>query len=144
MNTLMKSPRFPAFTSLLEDFWGSDFGLRNPFGNSDQLPAVNIKETDQNFEIEVAAPGFHKEDFKVDIDSQRRLTITAESKRETEDEKASFARREFSYSSFTRTFTLPESVKQEDVKAQYQDGVLRLTLTKSAEAQPQRKMISVE
>ncbi len=144
MNTLMRPSRFPTFSSMLEDFWSNDFGFRAPFNNGDQLPAVNIKETDKTFEIEVAAPGFQKQDFKVDLDSKGLLTISAESKKESEEEKANYARREFSYASFSRTFTLPETVKQEDIKARYQDGVLHLSLVKSSEAQPQKKMIAIE
>jgi HSP20 family protein len=145
MNTLMKSTRVPLFRSMMEDFWNTEnlFG-RNVFdGDRGDLPAVNIKETDKTFDIEVAAPGFQKQDFKVDIEKGL-LTISAENKSETEESQESYTRREFSYSSFSRSFTLPESVKQEDIKAKYDNGLLRLTLQKSEQAQVQKKMISIE
>jgi HSP20 family protein len=129
---------------MMEDFWNTEsvFG-KSLFSDGGDLPAVNIKENDTNFEIEVAAPGYQKQDFKVDIVNGM-LTISAENKDEREEEKENYTRREFSYSSFTRSFTLPETVKEEDVKAKYENGLLHLVLQKSEKAQVQKKMISIE
>jgi HSP20 family protein len=141
----MKSTRVPLFRSMMEDFWNTEnlFG-RNPVdANGGDLPAVNIKENEKTFEIEVAAPGFQKQDFKVDIEKGL-LTISAENKSETEESEENYTRKEFSFSSFTRSFTLPETVKQEDVKAKYDNGLLRLTLQKSEQAQIQKKMIPID
>jgi len=144
MNTLMKSSRIPTFNSLLEDFWSTDNGFKKAFTNGETLPAVNIKENEKNFEIEVAAPGFQKQDLRVDIDNSGLLTISAETRKESADEKANYTRREFSYSSFSRSFNLPENIKQDEIKAKYEDGVLHLTLGKSEATVPAKKMISVE
>jgi HSP20 family protein len=144
MNTIMKSSRIPTFSSLLEDFWSTDNGFKNAFTNSETLPAVNIKENEKSFEIEVAAPGFQKQDFKVDIDNNGLLTISAETRQELAEEKANYTRREFSYSSFSRSFNLPENIKQDEIKARYEDGVLHLTMGKSEATLPAKKMISVD
>lgn len=145
MNTLMRSTRMPSLRSMMEDFWNTEnlFGRPAFDGDKGDLPAVNIKETEKNFDIEVAAPGYQKQDFKVDIDNGL-LTISAENKSETEESKENFTRKEFSYSSFTRSFTLPENVKQEDIKAKYDNGLLRLTLQKNEQPQVQKKVISIE
>jgi HSP20 family protein len=145
MNTLMRSTRMPSLRSMMEDFWNTEnlFGTSLFDGNRGDLPAVNIKENDSTFDIEVAAPGFQKEDFKVDVEKGM-LTISAEKKQENEESKENFTRQEFSYSSFSRCFSLPDTVKEEDVKAKYENGLLRLTLQKSEKAQAQKKMISVE
>ena len=144
MNTLMRSTRMPSLRSMMEDFWNTEsvFG-KSLFKDGGDLPAVNIKENDKNFEIEVAAPGYKKEDFKVDIVNGM-LTISAENKNEQEEKKENYTRQEFSYSSFTRSFTLPETVKDEDVKAKYENGLLHLTLQKSEKAQVQKKTISID
>ena len=144
MNTLMRSTRMPSLRSMMEDFWNTEsvFG-KSLFNDGGDLPAVNIKENENNFEIEVAAPGYQKQDFKVDIVNGM-LTISAENKNEQQENKENYTRREFSYSTFTRSFTLPETVKQEDVKAKYENGLLHLTLQKSEKAPEQKKMISIE
>lgn len=145
MNTLMRTTRMPSLRSMMEDFWNTEslFGKSLFAGDGGDLPAVNIKETDKTFEIEVAAPGYKKEDFKVDIDNGM-LTISAENKNEAEESKENYTRREFSYSSFSRSFTLPETVKQEDVKAKYENGLLHMTLQKSEKALVQKKTIAIE
>lgn len=144
MNTLMRSTRMPSLRSMMEDFWNTEsvFGKTLP-GNSGDLPAVNVKENDDSFEIEVAAPGYQKQDFKVDI-LNGMLTISAENQNQQEEEYENYTRREFSYSSFTRSFTLPEMVKEEDIKAKYENGVLHLTLQKSENFPSQKKMIAIE
>ena len=128
----------------MEDFWNAEnwFG-QNLLGTESTLPAVNIRENDQNFEIEVAAPGFQKEDFKLDVEKNV-LTISAETKKENTEENDNYTRREFSYSSFSRSFTLPETVQEDQIKAKYENGLLNLTLQKSAKASAQRKSIPVE
>lgn len=145
MNTLMRTTRMPSLRSMMEDFWNTEslFGKSLFANDGGDLPAVNIKETDNTFEIEVAAPGYKKEDFKVDIDNGM-LTISAENKNETEESKENYTRREFSYSSFSRSFSLPDTVKEEDVKAKYENGLLHMTLQKSEKAQVHKKTIAIE
>lgn len=131
-----------------------------------QHPAVNIIENDKEFRIEVSAPGMKKEDFSIDME-EGRLTISAERKYENEEssggEKSGkgkgkaekeatggnnerYTRREFGYSQFSRSFMLPENVDPEKIQAQYQDGILNLTLPKREEDQKrnQRRQINIK
>jgi HSP20 family protein len=103
------------------------------------VPPVNIKETEDSFLVELMAAGMKKEDFNLELDNDV-LTISAEvkSKNSTEEE-GKFTRREFTYSSFRRSFTLPETVKEEDINASYQDGILKIALPKKEEALPKAK-----
>jgi len=96
-------------------------------------PALNIKETNDSFEVELAAPGFAKKDFEVTIED-RCLNISAEKEQTDEQKEENFTRREFSYSSFQRSLQLPDSVKEEDIKAKYNDGILSFKLVKKEEA----------
>lgn len=135
----MKPTSFPTFNRLMEDFW-------NPttlFDGGNALPAVNIKETEKSFDIELAAPGFEKQDFKVDVDNGV-LNISAETKKEDEEKNNQYTRREFSYSSFNRSFSLPQQIKEDDIKAKYENGVLKISLEKVTPSTPQKKSISVE
>ncbi|MGV3530336.1 MAG: Hsp20/alpha crystallin family protein [Flavisolibacter sp.] len=98
-----------------------------------QLPHVNIVDTKEGYEIQMAAPGFKKEDFNIDVKGNF-LTISLEKKEEEETEKKTFTRREFNYYSFTRSFTLPEDVKMDAINARYEDGILKMMLPKKEEA----------
>jgi HSP20 family protein len=106
------------------------------------LPAINIVEEDKEFKVEMAAPGFSKKDFKINLENDT-LIISAEKKDEQKEEKKDFRRREFNYSSFERAFTLPETVDEDHIKAQYDEGILKLTLPKVAGARRKAKEISV-
>lgn len=96
------------------------------------LPAVNINETNKEFNLEVAAPGFKKEDFRVKVDDNV-LTINAEKEDERSEETKRYSRREFSYNSFSRSFTLPENANSEKIDAKYIDGILKLSVPKKEE-----------
>jgi len=96
-------------------------------------PALNIKENDDNFEIELAAPGFAKKDFEITIDDGC-LNISAEKEQLDENNEENFTTREFSCSSFQRSLQLPESIKDEDIKAKYNDGILSFKLAKKEES----------
>lgn len=94
------------------------------------VPALNVKENDKNYEVQLAAPGLAKNDFSITVDDGI-LTISAEKEEKAEEEKEGFVRKEFSYNSFSRSMILPESVDDDkEIKAQYKDGVLKLTLLK--------------
>ena len=129
------------FPSIIDELLKPDWlgGMQNFNAN---IPAVNIKETDTNFGIELAAPGKTKEDFNIEIDHNV-LTISSEEKTEKEenDNQGKYTRREFSYSSFRRAFTLPESVNAESINATYENGVLHVTLPKREEALPKPKRL---
>ncbi|WP_313790892.1 Hsp20/alpha crystallin family protein [Flagellimonas allohymeniacidonis] len=132
----------------LDDFfedriWNSSI-LKDRFWNGKTMtPAMNIKETEEDFEIELAAPGFAKKDFEVTIDNGC-LNISAEKSITEEEKEKNYTRREFSYNSFERSLQLPESVKEEAVKAKYNDGILSFKLVKKEEAKKQKpKVIEV-
>ncbi len=113
------------------DFFDSDDLFNNNWLNRyANLPAVNIAESDKDFMIDLAAPGFKKEDFKIKVD-EGVITISAESKSENKEEKKEYTRQEYNYSSFTRSFRLPENVKEDNIQAKYEDGMLKLSLPKS-------------
>lgn len=115
----------------------SDWGNTNFSSTDTTLPAVNVKETEDAFEIEVAAPGMKKNDFKVSLENNL-LTISSEKQEERkEEEKGRFTRREFSYQSFQRSFNVPESVVDGDkINAKYCDGILCISLPKREEVKP--------
>jgi len=131
--SLIKRSDWP---SLVNGTWLSDFFDNDRYFDSDwmkkqSMPAVNVRESDKDFEIEVAAPGLTKKDFKVTVDNGV-LTLSSEKEEEKEQKEKNYTRREFSYSAFTRSFTLPENVNEEDVKANYQDGILKLNVAKKS------------
>ena len=96
------------------------------------LPAVNIREDEKNFTLELAVPGIDKKDLKIDINEDV-ITISSEHKEEKEESRDDFKRREFSYSSFCRSFYLPENVNKEKIEANYKDGILTVELPKEEE-----------
>jgi HSP20 family protein len=118
------------FGNLMENFFNDNF-LTREFSSS--VPAVNVSENHDQFSVELSAPGFNKEDFKIEADNKM-LTISGEHKTEKEDKTKSFTRREFNYGSFRRTFTLPETVNDEKIDAKYENGILKITLPKKEEA----------
>lgn len=99
---------------------------------SSSLPAVNIREDEKRFILDLAVPGMDKKDLKIDIDEDI-LTISSEVKSESEEEKEGYKRKEFSYTSFCRSFQLPDNVNREKIEAAYKDGVLSVTLPKLEE-----------
>ncbi|MCS7019922.1 MAG: Hsp20/alpha crystallin family protein [Cytophagales bacterium] len=101
------------------------------------LPAVNIHEDENSFRMEVASPGMDKSDFKVNV-KDNMLIISAEKKSEKKEEEKNFTRREFNYSSFRRSFTLPENVDQENIKAEYTNGILHITVPKVKQESPSK------
>lgn len=126
----------------LSDFFDEDlFNFKS--AHDDWMPAVNIVDNSKNYQIEVAAPGIKKNDFNVVIENGI-LTVSGKTEVVEEESKKNYTRKEFSSQSFTRSFTLPENVNQDDVEAKYQDGVLKLTLTKIKESAPSKKEINVK
>ena len=100
------------------------------------LPAVNILEDDNHIQIEVAAPGMKKEDFKIDLDNNR-LTVSAEVSTENSESGERYSRKEFSYRSFRRLFNIPvETINGDQIQATYKDGILLVTLPKREELKP--------
>ncbi|MEJ2594145.1 MAG: Hsp20/alpha crystallin family protein [bacterium] len=101
-----------------------------------------MSETDKEYLVELAAPGMKKSDFKINLD-RNVLTISSETKQEDQEETKNFSRKEYSFSSFERSFTLPEAVNQEKIDAKYQDGVLKINLPKKEEVLSKPKEISI-
>jgi len=93
------------------------------------MPAVNIREDEKNYILELAVPGIDKKDLKIDINEDV-LTISSETKIETEENKDGYKRKEFSYSSFCRSFYIPENVNRDNIEANYKDGILTIGLPK--------------
>jgi HSP20 family protein len=108
-----------------------------------RVPAVNVSETPTEYNIELAAPGLKKDDFKINIDKNV-LSISVEKKTENRDENKKFNKVEYSYSSFVRSFTLPEGADQEKIEAEYLDGVLMIHVAKMEEAMHQPKEIAIK
>lgn len=120
---LLETGKFlsPRFWDMEGDFFDLDFAGR--------IPSINIRENGKDFKIDMAAPGLEKKDFKVEVD-EGVLTISAEKKEETKEEKEHFTRREFSYNSFSRSLRLPENCLPEKIDARYENGVLHLAIPK--------------
>lgn len=119
------------FEGDLFDWSNRNFSLTNT-----TLPSVNIKEKSDAYEVEVAAPGFEKNDFKLELNHDL-LTITSEKSMENETKDGErFTKREFSYQSFTRSFSLPETADGDRIEANYEKGILRVSIPKKEEAKP--------
>jgi HSP20 family protein len=133
------NPEFPSLPSLFDNLWSRDWLDWNNlnFSNTNTtLPAVNVVEKDDEFAIELAAPGMKKDDFKIHLDGNV-LTISSERKEQKEEKNKNYSRREFSYQSFQRSFTLPEATVESDkVSANYSDGILNIHIPKREEAKP--------
>ncbi len=108
-----------------------------------RVPAVNISETENNYHVELAAPGLKKEDFKLNLE-RNNLTISVEQSANQEDNQKNYSKREYSYSSFVRSFTLPESADDSQINASYTDGVLRIDIAKREEAKTVRRQIEIK
>ena len=136
MNTRTLAKRTEIMPSFFEDFFNKplldlfDSGFPSRTMN---MPAVNITERKDDYLIAMAAPGLKKEDFKIDVEGNM-LTISSEKEEENEEKEERYTRKEYSYSSFERSFTLPDEVNKDKIDAHYQDGVLELVLPKKEEA----------
>ncbi|MEY4594094.1 MAG: hypothetical protein RIQ47_504 [Bacteroidota bacterium] len=132
----------PVMRNLLSDFFESENLQFDDFFRKDWVPAVNVSETEKAYDIELAAPGLKKEDFHIKIVNGV-LTISSEKKSEKEVKDKNYTRKEYNYSSFSRSFTLPENVKEDEVKANYENGVLKLNIAKEAVNAPKAKEIPI-
>lgn len=133
---------FPAFNSMVNDFFRDDDFFDHRFRMM-KTPAINVLETDEAFKLEVAAPGMKKDDFKLEVDNGY-LFISAETKFEKEETEENYTRKEFNFSTFKRSFWLPEGVKENKIKATYKDGMLYVNLPKAVvkKVEP-KKMIPI-
>lgn len=131
------------------DHWMNDF-FSPVFNESfvadrfiSRVPAVNVAETSDAYLVELAAPGLDKGDFKINVDGDV-LTVSGEKRMESADEDKKYSKREYSYTSFTRSFTLPESIDHSKIAATYEDGILKLDIGKKEEAKAVSKLIEVK
>ena len=108
-----------------------------------RVPAVNISETENNYHIELAAPGLKKEDFKLNLE-RNNLSISVEQTAEHQDNQKNYTKREYSYNSFVRTFTIPDSADANNIDATYTDGILRIDIAKREEAKAMRRQIEIK
>jgi HSP20 family protein len=115
----------------LPDFFNDDF-FPVMTSRSDSMPAVNIREDEKRFFLDLAVPGIDRKDLKIEI-NENVLLISSETKNDSEENKNGFKRKEFSYSSFSRSFQVPENVSQEKIEATYKDGILNVILPKVEE-----------
>ena len=136
MNTRTLAKRTEIMPSFFEDFFNKplldlfDSGFPSRTMN---MPAVNITERKDDYMVSMAAPGLKKEDFKIDVEGNM-LTISSEKEEENEEKEERYTRKEYSYSSFSRSFTLPEEVNTEKIEARYEDGVLKISLPRREES----------
>jgi HSP20 family protein len=143
--SLIKRSEWPSLAnrSWLSDFFDNDRFFDSPLLKVQSIPAVNVQENDKTFEISMAAPGLARTDFNVSVENGV-LTISSEKKEEKETKEKDFKRQEYSYSSFSRSFVLPDNAKEDDVNAKYEDGVLKVTLGKKVlPTQKAKKAIEV-
>ena len=123
------------FNEFFNDFGGP--GLRK-WSN----PSVNISENDQAYKLQLAVPGLKKEDFKLSLE-ENTLVVSAEQKQESNEKTERFTRKEFSFSSFTRRFNLPENVEQAAITANYENGIMVIQLPKKADEKPKTREINI-
>ncbi|MGZ3776263.1 MAG: Hsp20/alpha crystallin family protein [Mucilaginibacter sp.] len=134
-NTLL-----PGFNDVFESIFNDTF-----FNDRmvTRVPAVNISETENNYHVELAVPGLKKDDFKLNLE-QNVLTVSVEQSTEQQDNQKNYNKREFSYSSFVRSFTLPESADDSNINASYTDGILTIDIAKREEAKAIRRQIEIK
>ncbi|MBT8219248.1 MAG: Hsp20/alpha crystallin family protein [Bacteroidia bacterium] len=120
----------PSISAWMDDWFDRDFNtVFAPRNNSVGMPKVNIEELDDEFKLELAAPGLKKSDFNIELENGI-LTISCEVSEESETKEENYTRQEFNYHSFRRSFSLPDSIDPEKIKAEYKDGILELHLPK--------------
>ncbi|WP_299817951.1 Hsp20/alpha crystallin family protein [uncultured Pontibacter sp.] len=136
---------FSDFFGDVDRFFDNDL-MRMPaqFGRQlmGNMPATNIRENESDYSIEVAAPGMAKEDFNIDL-TEGVLTISCQKESENKEDNDNYTRREYNYSSFRRSFHLPESINEDDIKARYQDGILHITVPKGQEEVQLKRKIEI-
>jgi HSP20 family protein len=141
---LTKAPnRMPTVFDDLFKPWNEWFDSGGVLARTMNIPAVNIAERKDKYEVSLAVPGMKKDDFKIDVDGNM-LSISSEKEEKTEEKDKKFTRKEYNYSSFSRSFSLPDEVNQDKIEAKYEEGVLKISLPRREEAsKPTAKKIAV-
>jgi HSP20 family protein len=122
----------PVFPTIFNRFFNDDTDNFFTPGNHGYMPATNVVENEKEFEIEIATPGMEKEDIKISVENNL-LTISSEKESKKEEKEKNYTRREFSFGSFCRSFTLPKTVNVDQIKANYEKGILKIALPKKEE-----------
>jgi HSP20 family protein len=130
----------PGFNDVFDSLFNDSF-LNDRM--TTRVPAANISETSDHFHVELAAPGLKKEDFKLNLE-RNVLSISVEKHTENNDDSKNYSKREYSYSSFVRSFTLPNVADHDRIEATYTDGVLKVDIAKKEEAKSVRKQIEIK
>lgn len=134
----LERTNYPSFSSLFDDFFGTELGdwkRKNYSASNTTLPKVNIIENIEGYIVEMAAPGMKKEDFNIQLNNNE-LTISSERKEGNGKEAQQFLKQEFAYQSFQRVFILPETADGEKIGANYENGILTVSIPKKEEAKP--------
>jgi len=134
------SSLMPGFSDVFDSIFNDTF-----FNDrlTTRVPAANISETEDHFHVELAAPGLKKDDFKLNLE-RNVLNVSVEQRSEDNSVQKNYSKREYSYSSWVRSFTLPESANIENIEAQYTDGVLKIDIAKREEAKAVRRQIEIK
>ena len=139
MSLIKRENYSPTWSGFFNDFLNRDWydwSNQNFSLTNTTIPSVNIKENENEFEVEMAAPGMTKDDFKIELNNSV-LTISSERQNENQSKEGeNITRREFSYQSFSRSFTLPVIVETDKITAKYENGLLRVNIPKKEEAKP--------
>lgn len=131
---LVRFNRYPFYPG-----WINENNIFNHNTENGQVPAVNIKEEEKNFLLELVAPGLKKDDFKINVEKNL-LTISSEVKTENEEKSENYSRKEFGLSSFSRSFKISDNIQVDEISASYEAGILKVTLPKNADAKLSREI----
>ncbi|MBB6610664.1 Hsp20/alpha crystallin family protein [Pontibacter sp. Tf4] len=135
---------FSGFFSDIDRMFDNDmFLMPMRFGKGNNMPAANMRETEKEYAVDLAVPGMDRNDFTIEVD-ENMLSVSCQKEEDIKDEKDNYSRREYNYSSFSRTFRLPEAIVADKIKAQYDKGVLHITVPKAEQKEQRRKRINVE
>ena len=138
---LVRFNQHPVFSNFFENFEKS---FEQTFDESrSDMPRVNVKDEDKKFVVELAAPGMEKKDFKINLENNS-LTISSQKKEEKTEKNKNYSMREFSFNSFSRSFTLPKNIKANQIDANYKNGVLSISLPKEEEEAKLSRQISIK
>jgi HSP20 family protein len=139
-NNKTNNALLPGFNDVFDSIFNDTFFYDRAIT---RVPAVNISESQENYHLELAAPGLKKEDFKLNVD-RNVLTISVEQSANQEDNQKNYSKREYHYSSFVRSFNLPESADDNNITATYSDGILRVDIAKREEAKSVSRQIEIK
>ena len=143
MSQVKSNVSLPRFGTWLDDLWNADRFFNDRSFSKELVPAVNVKEKEGSFEVELTAPGLKKDDFKVHVEHGV-LTVSCEMQKEEEEKLEKFTRKEFHYNAFSRSFSLPDNVEEDGLQACYENGLLKISLAKRVAPTVKKKEIEVK